>query len=278
MTAINNIYMKLKKIFSFSDKRQIWRLIISNTDKLIIETRDTEKKEVFFHCIDLSSGKTIFKKYQAEEKYWMGIEAVVDEKIYFHSFAKPNMPEHKKIFVFDILQQKMIWQNDDLAFLTIKDHKLYAFKKQFEGQDIYSLDIESGRIFEQHDKNFFEEFLLNNNFEKDYSQYGYPQEYLGNEKSEINKIINNEISGKLNIQNVDYLVYEDFLMFNYYLRSENNLLDNEFCVYNIDKKKKVISETINKNLNSFSPDSFFTYKNILLLLKNKNEIISYKFS
>ena len=45
--------MKLKKTFSFTDKNQIWRLLISETDKLLIETRDLEKKEVFFHCYDL---------------------------------------------------------------------------------------------------------------------------------------------------------------------------------------------------------------------------------
>jgi len=268
--------MKLKKTFSFSDKYQIWRLLISDADKLIIETRGTEKKEVFFHCVDLLSGKKIFKKFQLEEKYWIGIEAVENDKIYFHSFAKPNMPKHKKIYVYDISLQKMIWQNEDLTFLAIKQNQLYAFKKKFEGRDVYSLDLENGNIIKKHEEAFVEDFLTNNQFEKDFSQYKYPANFNENKDSKISEIINKEIGGKQNIQNIDFMVYNDFLFFNYYLSLENNLLDNEFCVYNIDKKKKVISETINKNLYSFSPDSFFAYKNFLLLLKNKNEIISYK--
>lgn len=61
------------------------------------------------------------------------------------------------------------------------------------------------------------------------------------------------------------------------MKNKNNLLDNVFAVYNIDKKKKVSSEIINKNLNATSPDSFFCYKNFLVLLKNKNEILVQKF-
>jgi hypothetical protein len=65
-------------------------------------------------------------------------------------------------------------------------------------------------------------------------------------------------------------------MFNYHIKKENIFLDNMFAVYNIDKKKKLITEILNKDLNSFSPDSFFCYKNNLIVLKNKKEIISYK--
>ena len=45
--------MKIKKKYSFKNKRQIWRLLPTTTDKLVIEDRDTQNKEVFFNCIDI---------------------------------------------------------------------------------------------------------------------------------------------------------------------------------------------------------------------------------
>lgn len=271
--------MKLKKSFSFTDKNQIWRLLISKTDKIIIETRNTETKEAFFHCYNFLTEKKIFKDLQLEEKYWLGIEAVDNDIIYFHHFAKPNMPEHKGIFAYDINEEKIIWQNSDLVFLTIYENKIYAFKRKFEGQDVYILDNLTGEITKVlgSDLNKVNEILNIVQFNEDYSQYKYPEKYNNNSNYKISEIINSEIKNKEIVENVETIIFSEYLLFNYYMKNKNNLLDNVFAVYNIDKKKKVSSEIINKNLNATSPDSFFCYKNFLVLLKNKNEILVQKF-
>ena len=126
--------MRLKKSFSFSDKNQIWRLLISNTDKLVIETRNTEAKEVFFHCIDFEKGKVLFNNFQFDEKFWIGIEAIQKDKIFFHKFAKPNMPDHKKIICYDIIQQKILWQNDELTFSLFIKIIFMLLRKNLKGK------------------------------------------------------------------------------------------------------------------------------------------------
>ena len=62
--------MVIKHNYSFSNNRQIWRLIPTETGKIVIEERDTENKEVFFNCLDISSGEKIFSEFQLEEKFW----------------------------------------------------------------------------------------------------------------------------------------------------------------------------------------------------------------
>ena len=269
--------MKLKKTFSFSDKNQIWRLLISDTDQLIIETRNTDKKEVFFHCLDIKKGKKIFKSLQLEEKFWLGIESVYKGIIYFHTFASPNMPEHKKIIAYDILKEKIIWQNDQLTFLTLKDDEIYAFRKKFEGKDVFVMDYLSGDIKEEWGNDLIKlnNILTEAQFSEDFSDYIYPEPIV-NSEFENSSFIKDEIKGKNAHENVDFLRYENFICFNYDIKNENNSFDNMFVIYDIEKGKKVFSEILNKNLNSFSPDSFFCYKNNILLLKNKNEIISFK--
>lgn len=272
--------MKLKKTFSFTDKNQIWRLLIDEADHLIVETRDTDDKEVFFHCMELGSGKKIFNKFQLEEKFWIGIETIFNGKIYFHHFAKPNMPEHKQIIAYDYLKNEMVWQNADLTFLSINDGKLFAFMKKFEGHELFLLDPENGEVIEElgSDQNKLNDIINYSKFNEDYSDYIYPENPIFSENNIESQIINKEINRKNEVNNVQSLKVGEFLCFNYYHKTKNNLLDNEFTVYNIEKKKKVISETLNKNLNSYSPDSFFVYKNYLLVLKNKKEIILYKIS
>lgn len=270
--------MKLKKIFSFTDKRQIWRLLISSSDKLIIETRDTEKKEVFFNCLDLQKGKKIFKNFQLEEKFWIGIEALYKDYIFFHLYAKPNMPEHKSIIAFDIASQKNIWQNDEFAFLTVYDEKVYVFKRKFEGQDVYALDYQTGETVQEFgsDLKKVQPIINLSKAEEDFSNYIYPEQLLDSESDVVKEIVNKELEDKNTSEMIEYIKYDNFLIFNYYIKHENNLLDNIFVVYNIDKRKKIVSDIINKYQSSFTPDSFFMYKNLLLLLKNKTEIITYK--
>jgi len=251
--------VKLKRIYSFSDKRQIWRLLISDSNKLIIETRDIDRKEVFFHCIDFNKGKLIFKNLQMEEKYWVGIEAIYNEIIFFHMFAKPNMPEHKKIISFDIGQNKVIWQNDALSFISVYEDKVYASLKKFDSKQVFTLDYINGNVIEDFGNNVqkFQELLNDVQLREDYSKYLYPSNYMSTDNSEINNLIFNELNKAKNIENIQFLKYGEFLFYNYYEKLNNNLLDNVFSVYNIEKKKKVSSEVINKNVNSISPDSFF---------------------
>ncbi|MCP5063033.1 MAG: DUF4905 domain-containing protein [Ignavibacteriae bacterium] len=269
--------MKLKKSFSFSDKKQIWRLLIDNNDKLFVETRDIDEKEVFFHCFDLTKGKKIFKNFQMEEKYWIGIEAVKDNVILFHKFIKPDMPEHKQIIAVDIIERKTIWKNLDYSFLTILENKIYAFKQLFEGREFFALDYSTGEVIEElgRDVNVMNDIINKAREAENFSDYKYPEsvnEYLDeNTKS----IIAKETENSVITGDIEVLQFEDILLFNYHSKVEGNWINNNFIAYSLDKNKILFAETINKNLNAYVPDSFFIYKNLVILLKNKNEIEVY---
>lgn len=267
--------MKLKKVLSYSDKNQIWRLLISENDYLVIETRDVEEKEVHFHCINLLKGKKVFKNLQLEEKFWVGIEHIYKGIIFFHSFAKPNMPEHKKIIAFDLENQAIIWQNDDLTYLARHEDKIYAFRKKFEGRDVYALDYKTGEIINElgGNSNEITNLLEYDRSNEDFEDYKYPEpiENLGLN----NKFFIENIKNKNSIENIETIRFENIVCINYHEKKEN-FFDNHLVIYDIEKEKKLFTEILNKNLNSFSPDSFFGYKNFIIALKDKIEIILLK--
>ena len=111
--------MKLKKSYRFDNKRQIWRIIPTNNGKLIIEERETEKKLAYFHCLELDSGKKILSNFQLDDTFWVGVEAVQDNIIFFHKFAKPDMPKHRGIFAYDFMKKEFLWTNPELIFLFL---------------------------------------------------------------------------------------------------------------------------------------------------------------
>ena len=108
----------------------------------------------------------------------------------------------------------------------------------------------------------------------DYSSYAFPEKYFGaSNDDEVDLIISNEIkdikiTGELEFVNIDGL-----LLFNYHMAGKEKEFINIFKAFNLTKRKEILSDVLNKSANAFAPDSFFVYKNLVILLKEKREII-----
>lgn len=271
--------MKIKKKYSYSDGNQVWRIKLTDTDKLLIETRDTEKMEAYFHCFHLTNGKTIFTNQQMNEKYWLGIEAIHNDVILFHKFAKPDMPGHKGIFAFDINTQKVFWENENYSYLFILEGKIYSYKEIFEGRMFFTLNIQTGELIEDLGDNppNINDLKDIADAEFDYTDYKFPEFHYGtSSNSIIDDMINSETEKLSLVGNIEFVQYGDFLLCNYHSNSNNKGLTNTFVVFNLKNRKRIFKEILNINLNAFAPDSFFVYNNLLVLMKEKTRVVVYE--
>ncbi|MGA8263331.1 MAG: DUF4905 domain-containing protein, partial [Ignavibacteriaceae bacterium] len=213
--------MDIKRIYSFSNNRQIWRLIPTATEKLIIEERDTESKEVFFNCLEISSGVKIFSELQLEEKFWVGIEAVNNDIIYFHKFVKPDMPSHQGIIAFDIETKNILWENPDFSFLFIDDDKIYCYKSLFEGRNYFTIDCNSGELIEElgGDASKINRLRDASLIKKSYEDYIFPKTYYSDDllPESITKTFNELKTEKVIAGNIEYAVYNEVLFFNFHV-------------------------------------------------------------
>ena len=253
----------IKKKYSFTNKRNIWRLIPSESGYLVIEERNMESKEVFFNCLKIDDGKVYFKNFQLEEKYWVGIEAVNKNIIFFHKFRKPDMPGHKGIYAFDILNKKIIWQNDDLIFLLAKDDNVFAYQTTFEGRRYFQLDFVTGKIMKDLGSEFDEinkirEELIQNDFTNNFL---YPKTFIKkDENSDISKIFDNLLpDGKIS-GGISWLKLNDFVMFNYHEKNSDESFDNNFRVYDIAKSKIILNEKLNSKSSKMVARILFYYR------------------
>ena len=99
--------MELYRNYLYTKGRNLWRLLPAGRDKLLIEERDRSTKEAFFSCIEMSTGKFIVEDFQPAEKIWCGIETIYDHFIFFHRYAKPDMPAHSGIIAYDLIMGKL---------------------------------------------------------------------------------------------------------------------------------------------------------------------------
>jgi len=272
--------MKLKKKYVHSNKRQIFRLLPTNTGKLIIEERETEKKQAYFNCLKIDSGKKIFKDFQLDEKFWVGIEAVHSDFIFFHKFTKPDMPQHIGIIAFDINEKKIIWQDDYRTFLFIMDEKVYAYQQLFEDRKYFSLGLRTGKVIEElgidsDSINVIREDVITS---EDFSGYVFPQQYLSSAilTDPAKKFLDSLREIHLIKGSIEYAVKDRLLFFNFHVINPDNSLKNIFKAVDLSKGKFILEVTLNSQTNAFAPDSFFIKDDLLFLLIERTKVGVYE--
>jgi hypothetical protein len=272
--------MKLKKNYRFDNKRQIWRIIPTKESKLIIEERELENKQAYFHCLSLDSGKKILSNFQLDDKFWVGIEEVQDDIIFFHKFAKPDMPKHRGIFAFDLSKKELLWENPELIFLFNLENKIYAYKEKFEGRNYYSINSFNGEMIEDIGENYQHINNLRNQSSIEESNDGYlfPEDFelepaIENSAIEFIKSLRNDfvISGK-----IEYILKNNLLMLSFHEANSKGSLNNLFKAVDLSTGKYILEEVINKETSLFLTDSFFVKDDFLLLLFGKTRLVVYK--
>jgi hypothetical protein len=272
--------MKLKKKYSHNNKRQIFRLIPTDTGKIIIEERDTEKKQAYFNCLNIDSGKKIFKHLQLDEKFWLGIESIYNDVIFFHKFVKPDLPQHNGIIAYDINNKQTIWEDKNRTFLFVKDEKIYAFQQRFEDREFVTLNYLTGEVIEELGSdadaiNILREDAINS---EDFSSYHFPVLFDSNL---VGKRRENEILSKLGEEyvitgGIEYVLMDELLLFNFHTVNPDNTLKNIFRAIDLSGEKNILEVRLNSRTNAFAPDSFFVKDDLLFLLIEKIKLEVYK--
>jgi len=269
--------MKIKKKYSHKNKNQVWRLLITETDLLVIEARNTETREVYFSCFDIHSSKKKFKNMQMDEKSWIGIETIYKDVIFFHQYAKPDMPAHSRISAFDINLKKELWKNNEFTFGFVTGDVVYAKINTMRGEKYFPLNYKTGEILSEESVDAVELLEMRSKYEseKDFSHYRFPEIYNSqiNTGIDVTKFIKEQTLDKAITGNIEFIEYGNLLLMNYHNKISHENIRNEFCAVNLQTGKNIFTETLNKSAKAFVPDSFFVYKSFLILLKEKNEVI-----
>ncbi len=271
---------KLVKKFTLEDNNKIWRILIGADDKLILERRNTDAKEVFFATYNLENGMPLWENFQFEEKFWIGIEKVFKNVLYLHGFAKPDMPGHKGIIAFDINAKKILWEKPDGVFAFVLDDKVYCYIDDFEGTKLKPLDYltgeEAGNIIESYKE--IRELQNRAYLTEDYSDYYFPEKFYGDEPqaNQIGKAIEEITEGQEVVGNAEIAIKDELLFVAYHLRKAGKEMRNIFNLYDLKKSGIIFEDVLNDSVDLFAPDSFFVYKDFLFLIKEKNKLDVYK--
>jgi hypothetical protein len=252
--------MKLKKMYKYDRGRQIFRIIPTDTYKLLIEERDRNKKQTFYSCLDINSGKSIFQDFQLDEKYWVGVKTIYKDVILFHKFERPDLPKHKGIIAFDINTQTILWENYN-SFLFISNDKAVFIAEELGIRKYIAVDYLTGKVDDiiDYPKNVkpvnynFDNYLFSSKITQNELELFFHSKF----KEKLDNFI---IKGEINFINKELSYFISFHVIN-----KDSRFDNLF--FALDAKGKIIlKEILNKGTDKIQPESFFIIDNLLFLL------------
>ncbi|GMU86925.1 MAG: hypothetical protein AMXMBFR48_21660 [Ignavibacteriales bacterium] len=258
-----NIFSKLRKVYKRDAGRIIWRILFNNHDLMLIEERDTQKKEVFFTVADMNNFKQVIEDIQQGEVFWTGVECFFEEYILFHGFAKPDMPFHKGIRLYSVKEKKVLWQHDDLVFAFLDRDTVWTYKPGFEKKEYIRVAIASGQAVS--------------------SDEPEPGD-IASRKAEFREMTTRGITApdpEPNEPGGGELIYaeiaetDEYLFRSGYKEQEGGMFNQYLQMIRKSDGKNLEEMVINEDTPLIIPDSWFLRNNMLYVIKDKRTLSVY---
>ena len=263
--------------WTFSAGSIIWRLMLAQHGRVVGECRDSENKVASFFCLEMSTGKALWRDLRLDEQWWVGIEAVQKDVVLLHAFAKPDMPEHKGIRAIDAASGAQLWRNDDVSYWFGHDDRVIAYRDFFERRVGYEIDLQSGVLLKTHDTSLEELHALRYQAAEEQSlpEVTLPEIFVEEEAdAALAALVVKETKGKELSGKIEYICHNGFLAFNFHVQRRDDTrvppkLENNLIVYRLPEKKRVFADVIGRNLRGYVPDSFFVKHPFVLFIKDQ---------
>lgn len=265
----------LKRVWTYKTAGIIWRVLPSDSGKLLGEVRYKDNKKVEFFCIDQASGDIHWERRGFGEKWWVGIEAIHKDVLYLHGFATPEMPEHKQIIAVDLLSGEQLWFNADLKFEIAVDDSLYATRNTAEGNMVFELQYRSGAILRSwgSDHQVLREARIRSVSPASTAEFPVPVESLQEVDNRLAEIVTGgERKGSFEVVPGNLMV-----VFNYHKKSDVGApgalrFDNVLRVFDRQTGKIVYQENLNIGAAAVIPYAFFVQGDMLFYIKERRSL------
>lgn len=269
---------KQKPDWTYAAPGIIWRILFSESGKIIGECRNQERKSVSFFCLNGENGSSVWEDLTLDEPWWVGIEAVQRNTLLLHGFVKPDMPQHKQIVAFDVDTGKQRWRNDELTYWFGQSHKVYAYRDTFERRIGYALNLQTGAIEETYDDGLEGLHQLRRRAfdEQDVGGFRFPEVLnVRSLESSVGAMVTKEIKGKSVTGNVEFINERGYFLLNYYTlvagsSVDSPIYDNHFVIFHMERKSMVFSDVLARNAKAPVPDSFFVKSPFVYFIKDYN--------
>jgi hypothetical protein len=260
--SFTNIQFHSSQIFSGT----VWKTLADDQAKTIfIESRNSDKRVVSFSAWQLEKNEWLWKDVEFEEKWWISLGYVQRGMLLFTIYADTNNPDKKSLMAYDVQAQKIQWWKNNFVVAYVSEHAVIGQDTKFGAREI-AVDLLTG--VEVTDAP--EEFSVMQNFD-----VVRPLQYVqGTDHFETVRAFVARKCSFSPVFAVEYREYQSLIVISAFEGQTD--LANYLIVFNSDGDL-LLKEHLGENLKGIAYDTFFILSGFLIFVKNKRELISYRF-
>jgi len=278
----NLLTKKLTPSWEYRTEGLLWRLL-PGAGFLVGEDRpidrqavDNKTRRVSFFCIEQETGNVRWKDIGFDEAWWIGIEAIHRDVVLLHEFARPDMPDHKKVIALDAASGRTLWSNDQYRFMFVHDDSVYVSKDLFEGRLYVELDLRTGEfVREFKDQPDYINVLRETAAARTVSDVEFPKT-LSAEHEELaaNKTIARLLASLQRYGDIEILVKERYAIVGHYRAagSAQENLEQYLQVIDTEANSVVFEDMLARDAKAPVSDTFFARDDMLMYVKEKNTL------
>jgi len=246
---------RLKKVFSEKFKGLIWKIRIHEKNGYIaVESRQLESRNVAFSVLDLKTGEMFFKEQTYLESLNLNLAYAAQDNLILTANEHSESPESKGLISINILNGEILWERYNFTLNQAASSGLQVYDPKFYPRKYTWIDhLNAEIISEQKNSPIANSELYFPTLLESYSLPIFIKHDL--------------IIGAISVLHINGLNIVSF-----HQKIENNI-QQRVVVY--QDNKILLDDIIIDSIQKLQPESFFIMNNLLLYIRNKNEIVSY---
>jgi hypothetical protein len=263
---VTSSFVKLEFYSSQTFSSTIWKTLVDEQAKLIfIESRDSETKRVTFSAWDFEKNSFLWENIEFEEKWWISLGYASDGMLLLTLYTDTNNPDKKSVICFDIGKREIVWWKNNFVVACVSNGIVTGQDTKFGSKEL-CLEIKTGKGLMQVER---EIEPVQNLFTIKPLQY-----IQGTDHFESVKAFLERKCSFSPVHVVEYREYDSMILISAFKGQTD--LANYLMVFN-SEGDIVLKEQLGENLKGIAYDTFFILSGFLIFVKNKRELISYRF-
>ena len=241
----------------------VWTTKVSKENEIIVlEIRNSERKEVRFAALDLTSQKFLWRDKLMDEPWWINLSAVSDKIVLFTLFTDTHNPDKKAAIASNLMDGEVVWWQNDFSISAVSDNFVFGFSEKYGRREVV-LDLNTGKTLQTpHIYAEIPETSLR------------PQQFFeGHSYFDSVKIFFSQKFNLSPITALEYLEFDSLIFVSCYLRE--NDLTNYLFIISADGNL-LLKEKLDEHLKGIGLDTFFILSGCVFFVKNKVELVCYK--
>jgi hypothetical protein len=241
----------------------VWATKVSRGNEIIVlEIRNSERKEVRFAAFDLATGKFLWKDKLMDETWWINLATVSDKIVLLTLYTDTHNPDKKAVIACNLLKGEVVWWQNDFSISSVSDTFVIGFSEKYGRRELV-LDLNTGKALQS--PPFYAEIPENCIRPHQFFE-GHP--YFDTVKTFFSQKFN-----LLPIRALEYLEYDSLIFISCYL-PENELTNYLFIISS--DGHLLLKEKLDGHLKGIGLDTFFILSGCVFFVKNKVELVCYK--